>query len=160
VARAEAYLQARFILIRPTVWPQYTNVTDRHDRTQRDRQDMRTDNGLIAQGEPFYKRSPKNAKCDSFRSEKCQLANLVANRDWLTARQTGCCVHFPVILSNYNGTTAYICRRFVPTTAFLIFQYVIYSRSAESYSLRNVECDCVVVVVVVVVVALHSHCSE
>jgi len=33
------------ILIHPTVWPQYTNVTDRQ-----------TDNGLIAQGEPFYKR--------------------------------------------------------------------------------------------------------
>jgi len=41
-----------FILIHPTVWPQYTNVTDR----QTDRQ---TDDGLIAQGEPFYKRSPK-----------------------------------------------------------------------------------------------------
>jgi len=40
-----------FILIRPIVWPQYTNVTDR----QTDRQD----NGPIAQGEPFYKRSPK-----------------------------------------------------------------------------------------------------
>ena len=37
-----------FILIRPTVWPQYTNITDRQD------------NGPIALGEPFYKRSPKN----------------------------------------------------------------------------------------------------
>jgi len=37
-----------FILIHTTVWPQYTNVTDR------------TDNGLIAKGEPFYKRSPEN----------------------------------------------------------------------------------------------------
>jgi len=40
-----------FVLIRPTVWPQYTNATDRQDRT---------DNGPIAYGEPFYKRSPKN----------------------------------------------------------------------------------------------------
>ena len=40
------------ILIRPTVWPQYTNVTDR--QTGQDRQD----NGPIAYGEPFYKRSP------------------------------------------------------------------------------------------------------
>jgi len=32
----------------PTVWPQYTNATDR------------TDNGPIAKGEPFYKRSPQN----------------------------------------------------------------------------------------------------
>ena len=46
-----------FILIHPTVWPQYTNVTDRRDR--RDRTD-RQENGPIAQGEPFYKRSPKN----------------------------------------------------------------------------------------------------
>jgi len=43
-----------FILIHPTVWPQYTNVTDR--QTGQDRKD----NGPIAQGEPFYKRSPKN----------------------------------------------------------------------------------------------------
>ena len=41
-----------FILIRPTVWRQYTNVTDRHTDRQY--------NGPIAQGEPFYKRSPKN----------------------------------------------------------------------------------------------------
>jgi len=40
------------ILIHPTVWPQYTNVTDKQDR--------QTDNGPITQGEPFYKRSPKN----------------------------------------------------------------------------------------------------
>ena len=33
-----------FILVHPTVWSQYTNVTDRTDR----------------QGEPFYKRSLKN----------------------------------------------------------------------------------------------------
>jgi len=62
-----------FILIHPTVWPRYnnfvfqqnsapcTNVTDRQDRTgQTDRQ---TDNGPIGQGEPFYKRSPKNESC-------------------------------------------------------------------------------------------------
>jgi len=30
-------------------------------------------------------------------------------------------MHFPAILSNYNGMTAYICRRFIPTTAFLVF---------------------------------------
>ena len=39
-----------FIFIRPTVWPQYTNVTDKTDRQ---------DNCPIAQSEPFYKRSPK-----------------------------------------------------------------------------------------------------
>jgi len=45
-----------FKFIHPTVWPQYTNVRDRRDK-QRDRQ---RDNGLIAESEPFYKRSPKN----------------------------------------------------------------------------------------------------
>ena len=40
MTRAEAYLHAdlpSFILIHPTVWPQYTNVTDRQDR-ETDRQ--------------------------------------------------------------------------------------------------------------------------
>ena len=45
----------RGILIHPTVWPQYTNVADRQDKRINS-----TDNGSIAQGEPFYKRSPKN----------------------------------------------------------------------------------------------------
>jgi len=36
-------------------WPQYTNVTDKQGQTNR-----QLDNGPIAQGEPFYKRSPKN----------------------------------------------------------------------------------------------------
>jgi len=37
------------ILIHPTVWSQYTNVTDRQDRKGQDRQDRtdRTDNGPI-----------------------------------------------------------------------------------------------------------------
>jgi len=33
--RDEAYLHAKFILIRSTVWPQCTNVTDRRDRQNR-----------------------------------------------------------------------------------------------------------------------------
>jgi len=41
MARAEAYLHAKFDLDPSTFWPQYTNVTDR------------TENGLIASGEPF-----------------------------------------------------------------------------------------------------------
>ena len=41
-----------FILIHPTVWPQYSNITDKTDK--------QTDNGLIASGKPLYKRSPKN----------------------------------------------------------------------------------------------------
>jgi len=45
-----------FILIHPTVWLQYTNVAERQDK-QTDRQ---TDNSPVAQGEPFYKRTPKN----------------------------------------------------------------------------------------------------
>ena len=46
-----------FVLIHATVWPQYTNVTERQTG-QTDETDG-TDNGLIASGEPFYKRSPK-----------------------------------------------------------------------------------------------------
>ena len=42
------------ILIRPTIWPQYTNVIDRQDSTGQ------TDNSPIAYGEPLYKRSSKN----------------------------------------------------------------------------------------------------
>jgi len=30
---------------------------------------------------------------------------------------------FLAILSNYNGTTTYICPRFIPTTAFLVRYY-------------------------------------
>jgi len=37
--QGRAHLHASFILIHPTVWPQYTNVTDRQDRT---------DNSLIS----------------------------------------------------------------------------------------------------------------
>jgi len=39
VARAEAYLHAKFRLDRPTVWPQCTNVTDRTGQTGQDRTD-------------------------------------------------------------------------------------------------------------------------
>jgi len=38
MARAEAYLHAEFHLDPPTVWPQYTNVTDRTGQTGDDRQ--------------------------------------------------------------------------------------------------------------------------
>jgi len=34
--------------------------------------------------------------------------------------RTGYGMHFPEILSNDNGMTAYICRRFISTTAFLV----------------------------------------
>jgi len=48
-----------FILIHPTVWPQYTNVTNRHRPT--DRQTGQTDRQRSDSiGEPFDKRSPKN----------------------------------------------------------------------------------------------------
>jgi len=47
VARAETYLLPSFILIHPTVWPQYANVTDRTDR-QTGQDSGHTDNGLIA----------------------------------------------------------------------------------------------------------------
>jgi len=46
----------RFILIHRTVWPQYTNVTDTHNRT---RQTDRTDNGPIQQVDRFTNGRPK-----------------------------------------------------------------------------------------------------
>ena len=48
VARAEAYLHAKFHL------DPSNRLATVHERYRQ------TDNGLIAQGEPFYKRSPKN----------------------------------------------------------------------------------------------------
>jgi len=50
-------------LIHPTVWPQYTNVTDGTDRQ---------DNGPIAFGEPFYERSPKITKINLLIEQKLQ----------------------------------------------------------------------------------------
>ena len=46
-----------FVLIHPTVWSQYTNVTDRTDR-----QDRQTDNCLTTYDEPFYEQWPKKTK--------------------------------------------------------------------------------------------------
>jgi len=70
----------------------------------------------------FYCQTPlKNAKFDLFGSKKCQLANLFANRDWLI-------VTFLYKLRHaFSGNskqlqrhmTANICRRFIPTRAFL-----------------------------------------
>jgi len=66
-----------FILIRPTVWPQCTNVTDRQDRQNR------TD-GLIAQGEPFYKRSPKNLhRLKGYNAR--QLRTEFSDKGWTTS---------------------------------------------------------------------------
>jgi len=54
------------------------------------------------------------AKCDGFH---CQAA-------WKIPTSNG--MHFSAILSSYNGVIAYICLRFVPTTAFLdLFLFVI-----------------------------------
>jgi len=50
VAEAEACMPS-FILIHPTVWPQYTNVRDGTGQT-----DWAYD-GLIAYGEPFLQRA-------------------------------------------------------------------------------------------------------
>ena len=60
MARAEAYLHAKFHLDpsnRLVTVHERHRQTDRQDRTGQDRTGQ--DNGPIAQGEPFYKRSPK-----------------------------------------------------------------------------------------------------
>jgi len=60
------------MLILSTVWPEYTNVTERKDRTDRQ------DNGPIGYGQPFYKRSTKNS--DS-------LSNVVDEVTYLSKRK-------------------------------------------------------------------------
>ena len=51
-----------FILIHPTVWPQYTNVADRQTDAQTDRRDRQTDNGPVAQANRFTNSRPKIEK--------------------------------------------------------------------------------------------------
>jgi len=68
VARAEAYLLAKFHLDPSN---RLATIHQRHRQTgqgrqtdrRTDRQTDRTDNGSIAYGEPFYKRSPKKLLC-------------------------------------------------------------------------------------------------
>ena len=58
MARAEAYLHAKFHLYPSN---RLTTVHERHRQTDRQTGHTgQTDNGLIAYGEPFYTRSPKN----------------------------------------------------------------------------------------------------
>jgi len=60
-----------FILIRPTVCHNTPTSQTGQDRTGRtDRQTDRQDNSPIAQGKPFYKRSPKNYSYCTRNSEK------------------------------------------------------------------------------------------
>jgi len=53
-----------FILIRLTVWPQYTNAIDKQDRqTGQDRQDRQTDNGPIAYRANCFYSAPQCSHC-------------------------------------------------------------------------------------------------
>ena len=61
----------------------------------------------------------KTAKFDGSKNASWQIW-LRIEIGWLWQSYTGYGMHFPAILSNYNGTIAYICRRFIPTTAFLV----------------------------------------
>jgi len=61
-----------FIVLHQTFWPQYTNVTDRQDRTDSTGQTNGQDRQRpIALGEPFYKRWPKMKRF----SPKCSQHN-------------------------------------------------------------------------------------
>ena len=62
MARAEAYLRAKFHLDPSNVWPQYTNVTDGLDR-----QDRQTDNGRTD------KQSPKKQQHRSGQDHKASV---------------------------------------------------------------------------------------
>ena len=61
MARDEAYLHAKFHLDPSN---RLATVHERHRQDRQDTQDRqdRRDNGPVAQGEPFYKRSPKKSK--------------------------------------------------------------------------------------------------
>ena len=59
VARAEAYLCAKFHLDPSNLFGHSTQTLQTGEHRQTDRQ---TENGLIAQGKPFYKWSPKNLR--------------------------------------------------------------------------------------------------
>ena len=74
---------------------------------------------FLVPNDNFHCQTPSmNTKFDLFGSAKCQLTNLVANRDWLivTVLKSYRLRH----ASSSNGMTAYIRRRFIPTTAFLV----------------------------------------
>jgi len=85
------------MLIHPTIWPQYTNVTDIQNRT---------DNDPVAQGKPFYKRSPKNQtyqnKSIQLKKNKMTLIKTRKNmqktnlNQQLTVRTVHKCVHITV----------------------------------------------------------------
>jgi len=50
-------------------------------------------------------------------------------------------MHIPAILSNYNDITAYICRRFIPTTAFLVLDtFVISPRNHLRFMVGSFNC--------------------
>jgi len=59
-------------------------------------------------------------------SGRVSLVCATAGLPWFTAfvkrtvSVSNLCWCFSAVLSNYNGMTAYICRRFMPTTAFLV----------------------------------------
>jgi len=56
--------------------------------------------------------SSLSAKCDGFHCQTGKFLHAAACIFWQ--------FYFIFILSNYNGMSAYICRRFIPTTAFLV----------------------------------------
>jgi len=69
----EAYLQAKFHLD-----PSNRSATIHQRHRQTDRQDRQTDNGPIAQGELFYKQSPKSYKILPLKFSKFSNKILIA----------------------------------------------------------------------------------
>jgi len=71
-----AYLHAKFHL------DLSNRLATVHERYRQDRQTDRTDNGPIAYGEPFYKRSPKNCQRQTCSAINCLSSgiNILAGR--------------------------------------------------------------------------------
>jgi len=76
----------------------------------------------LVPNDTFHCRTPlKNAKSDLFGSEKMLVGESGCEYRLVNCDSpAGYGMHFPAVISNYNGMTAYICRRFIPTIAFLV----------------------------------------
>jgi len=98
-----------FILIRPTVWPQYTNVTDRTDRQDRQRTDSIGQTVLQTVAQKLRKKSSyghhgTKLSCYIFATKVC-IDNRKKNKVLLNRSTSSTCPHNMV---NFGPLTAEI----------------------------------------------------
>jgi len=93
------------ILIRPTVWPQHTNVTDRTDR--RDRQDRQTTVlQTVAQNNTYVGRKLRRVLCPLFLGEPGSPSNTMWPGPRPTTVQSGILIH-PAVWSQQTWARRY-----------------------------------------------------